>query len=178
LLIGLAHHVERRRVAPRVEPPHLWLATACFLLVCGAGAYEHVVLVPVWTADPPASLAMFHGLHPLESERWWRVVHGPTLLLELVALVLLRGQARRRFVAIASGGYVVVLAVTLVWFVPELLALIEDPNAGIPAVEWKARADRWELLSLVRLAVMLLLGAALLRAVSEPATPRRGIAGG
>jgi hypothetical protein len=128
----------------------------------------------VWTADPPASIAMFHGLHPLESERWWRSVHGPTLLLEIVALVLLRAQARRRFVAIAALGHVVVLAVTLAWFVPELLALIGDPSAAIPAAEWKARADRWEALSLVRLGVLLALSASLLRAVSEPATPRAG----
>jgi hypothetical protein len=144
----------------------LWLATICSLIVCGAASYEHAVVVPQWTANPPESLAMFHGPHALDIGRWWRTVHVPTLLLEIAALALLRKQARRRLVGIAVGGYVLVLAVTLAWFVPELLALTTDPSAGIPPAEWKARADRWEVLSLVRLAVMLSLSVALLGAVS------------
>ena len=150
----------------------LWLATVCFLLMCGGGAYEHVAVVPAWTADPPASIAMFHGPHPLASGRWWTSVHGPTLLLGLVSLVLLRAQGRRRLVAIAVGGYVVMLAVTLAWYVPELLALIGDPSAAIQPAEWKARAERWEALSLVRLGVLLALAFVLLRAIAEPPTLR------
>jgi hypothetical protein len=169
---------DRERDATSARSPGgsgLWLglATACLLLVCGAGAYEHAVLVPVWTADPPGSLAVLHGSHALQPGRWWAMVHWPTLLFGLVALVRSRGQARWRWVGLGVGGYVLVLAVTMVWFVPELFALIEDPTAAIPPAEWKARADRWEVLSLVRLAVMFVLGAMLLQAMAEPSARAR-----
>jgi len=152
----------------------LGLATACLLLVCGAGAYEHTVLVPVWTAEPPGSLAVLHGTHALQPGRWWMVVHWPTLLFGIVALVRSRGHARWRWVGLAVGGYVLVLVVTMAWFVPEVLELISDPTAPIPPAEWKARADRWEVLSLVRLAVLFVLGGMLLRAMAEPAAARSG----
>lgn len=158
---------------PAIDARELFvrLATILSLVVCGAACYEHVVVVPSWTASPPESLAMFHGPHAITPAAWWPRVHGPTLLASVVALVLLRRQPRRRFVALAVGGYVSVLIVTLAWFVPELLALTSDPSAAIPLAEWKARADRWEVLSLVRLAVMFLVSIALLRAAAEPARP-------
>ncbi|MCA9688353.1 MAG: hypothetical protein KC636_02005 [Myxococcales bacterium] len=150
----------------------LRLATIATLVICGAGSYDHAVLVTAWTANPPDSIAMFHGPYALDMGAWWTKIHGPTLLLMIAALALLWGQTRRRHVAAALVIYAHVLVVTLAWFVPELLTLTTDPNAGIPLAEWKARADRWELWSLVRLAVMYGVAALLLRAVAEPSTPR------
>jgi hypothetical protein len=146
----------------------LWLATIGLLVVCGAGSYEHAAVVPQWTARPPESLVMLHGPYALAPMTWWRSVHPPTLLLGIAALVLLRHQARRRFVAAGVAVYAVALAATLGWYVPELLALTSDPGAAIPAAAWKARADRWEMLSLVRLAALFVASVALLRAVAAP----------
>jgi hypothetical protein len=153
----------------------LWLATFCYLVVCGAGSYEHAVIVPAWTSNPPSSIAMFHGPYALDLGRWWLKVHPVNLLLLLAALWLLRRQARRKYLAFAVGGHLLVLAATALYFVPELFALTMHPDAGLPAAEWKARADTWEILSLARLACMLLFGGALLRAVSEPPTARGSV---
>jgi hypothetical protein len=58
-------------------------------------------------------------------------VSYPKISLDgIVALALVRKQARRRLVGIAVGGYVLVLVVTLAWFVPELLAITTDPSAA------------------------------------------------
>ena len=40
-----------------------WLVTttAVYFVMNGAQIFETVVIVPAWTAAPPASLAMFHG---------------------------------------------------------------------------------------------------------------------
>lgn len=132
----------------------LWLAMLAATGVCAAGSYEHVVIVPQWTSAPPESIAMFHGPHAIDTGRWWKAVHVPTLLLTLVAFTLLSWHPRRRFVAGALGGYALLLVLTAAWILPELTALTSDPSAPIPPEDWRVRAQRWELVSLLRLAVM------------------------
>lgn len=72
----------------------LGLATACYVVVCGAGSYEHAVIVPAWTANPPASITMFHGPYALDLGRWWLKIHPVNLMLLITALWLLRDAPR------------------------------------------------------------------------------------
>jgi hypothetical protein len=144
----------------------LWAAMLAAVCVCAAGSYEHVVIVPEWTEAPPGSLAMFHGAHAIDTGRWWRVVHIPTLTLCIGAFALLRGHPRRRLAGVAALVYAFVLLATLAWYLPELMALTADPASAIAPPEWKARAERWELASLVRLGVMYAVAGLLVRAVS------------
>lgn len=132
----------------------LWIAMLAAVTVCAAGSYEHVVIVPEWTKAPPSSLAMFHGPYAIDTGRWWRAVHAPTLLLTAAAFLLLPRHPRRRFIGGAVLSYVVVLVATGMWFLPELMALTSDPAALIAHGDWTRRAQRWEIASLVRLAVM------------------------
>lgn len=150
----------------------LWIAMLAVVAVCAAGSYEHVVIVPEWTEAPPGSIALFHGPHGIDTGRWWRAVHIPTFLLSVAALLLLRGHPRRRLVGAAVLGYALVLAATFGWYLPELIALTGDPAAPIASHEWAARAQRWEVASLVRLAVMYV-NAGLLVSVAAAAPPHR-----
>jgi hypothetical protein len=145
--------------------------------VCAAGSYEHVVIVPEWTEAPPASLAMFHGPHGIDTGRWWRVVHIPTLLLAVTAYLLLRGHPRRGFVGAAALSYVMVLGATGAWYLPELVALTEDLAAPIAPHEWRERAKSWEVASLVRLAVMYVNAGLLLWATAAPPTNQKSSRG-
>src|SRR5688572_27303587 len=132
----------------------LWAAMIAAVTVCASGSYEHVVIVPQWTAAPPESLAMFHGKHGIDTGRWWRMVHVPTLLLAILAFLLLAGHPRRAFVGVAPSSYAAVLVVTGAWLLPELITLTSGPTAAIAEHEWRMRAKTWEVASLVRLAVM------------------------
>jgi hypothetical protein len=124
-------------------------------LVCGAGAYEHIALIPMWTANPPESLAALQPPYGLRADLWWQSIHPVVLLLLIAALISnWPHKPARNSIALIIGGYLAVLIATAIYFVPELLALTTDPSAPIAPSEWKARADRWELLSLLRLAVM------------------------
>jgi hypothetical protein len=150
----------------------LWVAMLAVVCVCAAGSYEHLVIVPEWTEAPPGSLAMLHGAHAIDTGRWWRVVHIPTLTLCIGAFALLRGHPRRRLVGAAALVYLLVMGATLAWYLPELMALTADPTAAIAPAEWKARGERWELASLVRLGVMYGVAGLLVRAVSWAGEPR------
>ncbi len=145
----------------------LHVVTLGWGVLMGAVIYEHVAVVPVWAAQPPASLAMWRGDHRLRAERFWMGVH-PVLLLALIATVALTWSATdlRNSVLVTVAGYVLVLAVTAVWFVPELLHLTTSPDGAIPAAEWSRRARRWELLSICRGVFMLGLSWPLLRALA------------
>lgn len=58
----------------------MYIAVLLWGLICGGFVYEHVAVVPVWTANPPESLAMGQGRHRLAAERFWRTIHPITLL--------------------------------------------------------------------------------------------------
>jgi hypothetical protein len=66
-----------------------WLVTttALYLLLKGAHIFETVLIVPQWTAAPPASLAMFQGDFGLDFEAFWIVFHSLHELTFILALV-------------------------------------------------------------------------------------------
>ena len=51
----------------------VWLVatTAIYLLMNGAQIFETALIVPAWTAAPPASLAMFQGEFRLDFKTFW-----------------------------------------------------------------------------------------------------------
>lgn len=50
-----------------------WLVTTTgvYLVMNGAQIFETVLIVPSWTAGPPASLTMFQGEHRLDFKVFW-----------------------------------------------------------------------------------------------------------
>jgi hypothetical protein len=142
-------------------------------IVCGAALYEHVAVIPIWTKNPPETIAFLQPPHGLQADKWWPRIHPLVMLTMVAALVASwRDPSVRRQLGTILAGYLLVLVLTAIWFVPELLALTTDPNAEIPPAEWKTRADRWEALSLARIGFMLVLttflARALIRASSSP----------
>jgi len=102
----------------------------------------------------------------------------PLLLLAFIATAALNWSTveLRNGVLITVAGYVVVLLVTALYYVPELMRLTGTADGGIPNVEWGRRARRWELLSILRGVFMLGLSWPLLRALAatwSSARPRR-----
>lgn len=137
-------------------------------VLCGAMIYEHVAVIPAWAKAPPVSLTMWRGEHRLRAERFWMAIH-PLLLVLLGAAIATTWSAHptRDLLLAAAGGYAVVIATTGAWYVPELMRLTRDPDStAIPAPEWRRRARRWEVLSLVRGAGVLAIAWPILRALS------------
>ena len=129
------------------------LLCVSFSLVLGAGVYEHLAVWPYAYAAPPASLSMFQGAYGLNGGAFWAKIHPVTLLLFVVVAVLTWRTPRRLHVLVPLLGYIVILAVTSTYFVPELLAINATPYRDAVDPELLARSLRWERLSLVRLFV-------------------------
>lgn len=134
-------------------------AFAClsFSVVIGAAIYEHVAVVPRWSAAPPLSLSMFQGKYGLNPTPFWMAIHPVTLILLLTAIVLFWKTGSRAHLLITASGYILILLITFVFFVPELVAITGSPMSGDVDVSLTKRAGLWEALSLVRLSVLVVL---------------------
>ncbi|MGD9564423.1 MAG: hypothetical protein AB7F88_19460 [Pyrinomonadaceae bacterium] len=149
----------------------LVLALGCisFIVVIGGAVYEHLAVVPVWASAAPASLAMFQGEYPLAAARFWIPIHPITLTLLVAALVLNWRTGRRGNILIGLAGYIIVLVITSLYFVPELMAITGSAYSPTVDAELTQRAKTWESLSLLRLGFMILMAIVLLFGLSRHA---------
>lgn len=134
-----------------------------FSLEIGAGAYEHLAILPQTFSAPPASLSMYQGVYALNAAAFWSKIHPITLLLFITSFFLYRKSERRKNILIALIGYLFML-VTFIYFVPELLDIIGTKYAVTIDKELVNRGAVWlklswlRLITLVSLAIVLLLG--------------------
>ena len=124
----------------------LWLFIIFLGIAFGAGLYESRVVVPMWTSDPPASLAS-----PDSGRRFWAfVTTGPLTLLtvaNLVAALQTQGPARGWWLT-AAIVTLVERAATFGYFIPTIIRLQRKPTLTQTAV--RTALARWVRLNYVR----------------------------
>ena len=138
-----------------------------FIIIIGAAVYEHVAIVPQWSAAPPLSLSMFQGQYGVKPDLFWKAIHPVTLLLFVFTLVAHWKSQRRKNLAIVLASYIGILAVTAVYFVPELIKITTTPFADSANADLVRRASLWETLSIVRLVVLIILSLVLLTGLTK-----------
>lgn len=128
-----------------------------FTVIVGGAIYEHIAVVPQWSAAPPKSLSMFQGEYGLYAEGFWKIIHPVTLLLFIVTLVISWKTARRSNLLYAFLGYIAILIITTFYFVPELIAITSTPYSDEMNAGLIDRAAMWETGSLIRLMILIIL---------------------
>jgi hypothetical protein len=151
----------------------LSLAVLSYIIVIGGATYEHLAVVPQWSAAPPASLSMMQGLFGLKAERFWIPIHPVTLLLMISALAANWHNQRRGTIGLVLGAYFLVLVITRLFFVPELLDITGTPFSTAIDADLQAHAAQWEALSLVRLAFLIGVALRFLTTLTIPASAIR-----
>ena len=139
-----------------------------FCTIIGGAVYEHINVVPVWTAAPPVSLSMFQGQYGMKQEYFWKFIHPVNLLLFVVTLILHWRSPRRKSILTVFGGYVMILIITSVYFVPELIQITTTAFSNSADSSLVSRASLWETLSLVRLFVLIVLSLVLFMGLTKP----------
>jgi hypothetical protein len=132
-------------------------ACLSFAVVIGAAVYEHLAVVPQWSAAPPVSLSMFQGKYGLNSGAFWMYIHPVTLLLLIATLTLFWRTDRGKNILIILTGYVMILIATAVYFVPELMAITGTAFSETIDPSLTNRANQWESLSIIRLLILIVL---------------------
>ena len=139
-----------------------------FSIVIGGAVYEHLNVVPTWSAAAPASLSMFQGKYGLDPELFWMLIHPLNIVFFIVTLILHWKTDRKKTISIVLISYVIILAITAIYFVPELLSIIKTPYSPIVDSELTGRARLWEMLSIVRLFVLIVLAVILFLGLTQP----------
>ena len=142
----------------------LWLFIIFLGIAFGAGLYESRVVVPMWTSDPPASLAS-----PDSGRRFWAfVTTGPLTLLtvaNLVAALRTQGPARGWWLT-AAIVTLVERAATFGYFIPTIIRLQRTPTLTQTAV--RTALARWVRLNYVRNTLTLVAWIAALKVLAKP----------
>ena len=149
----------------------LFPAVIFYGILIGAIAYSHIAFLPAYLSDLPNSAVVVTGKYGVNEAPFWISIH-PLLILSLVAALAANwsDKPRRISIAVTCGIYAAVLAVTWIYFVPQLLAFATSPESTLPAAEWRARGHRWLYLSLIRGAFCIAGFMPLLVALSRPAS--------
>ncbi len=149
-----------------------WLAgtTLAYFLMNGAQIFETATVVPSWTAAPPESLAIFHGEHPLDFKAFWIVTHTlhELTFLAAIAATWRLSAIRGRLLALLAM-HVAVRVWTLAYFAPTIIELQQLPaGTGLdPALA--ERAQLWQDLNYLRVAIFVAVSFALLPLVAKVA---------
>jgi len=142
----------------------LWLFIIFLGIAFGASLYESRVVVPMWTSDPPTSLAS-----PDSGHRFWAfVTTGPLTLLtvaNLVAALQTQGPARAWWLT-AAIVTLVERAATFGYFIPTIIRLQRTPTLTQTAV--RTTLARWVRLNYVRNTLTLVAWIAALKALAMP----------
>lgn len=125
----------------------LWsLVLLCFAMAgaIGGGLFEHIVLTPIWSAEPPSSFAIIQPGTGVPLQRFWIPVHAAITLFVLTTLSLTWTNVPvRRLLLIGVASYVVMRAWSGVYFIREMLAFQRIPVDSVPSAELTTRVSRW-----------------------------------
>ena len=146
----------------------LIFAALCFIIVIGGAVYEHIVIIPQWSAAPPYSLTMFQGPYKLHGEHFWMAIHPVTLLFFILTLIFNWKSLRKKYILMSLIGYLITLIVTAIYYVPELIDITSTRYEDTVNPALTDRAQLWEMLSLFRLGFILILAGILLNALTKP----------
>ena len=147
----------------------LFLTIILWGTLLGGIAYSHLVYFPVYLSALPDSAVVVNGAYGLHEGTFWRLIH-PLLILSFVVTLALnwRSAPRRKLILMSLAVYVVVLVVSMLYFIPELVAFERSPGSGLLPAEWLARGQRWQRLSWIRGATMYASILPLLLALTRP----------
>jgi hypothetical protein len=129
------------------------LVLLCFSMAAaiGGGLFEHLVLVPIWSASPPTSFAIIQPDTGVPLQSFWIPVHAAITIFIVLSLFLTWRKSRvRRLLLIGLCAYIAMRAWSFAYFIPEMLAFQQIPPGAPPSAELSARAQSWTFWSVFR----------------------------
>ncbi|UMQ42327.1 transposase [Chryseobacterium sp. Y16C] len=123
----------------------LYIATALYFVMNGAQLWETAIMVPAWTAGPPASLFFFKTAYGLDFKFFWIIVHSIHEIFLLLALLFnWRFKQRRNAMLFLLLIHIGLRVWTLQYFVPTLMSFmamkvrpVVEPGLLKEAIAWK-----------------------------------------
>ncbi len=138
-------------------------------VLLGGVLYSHLVFFPAFLLRLPESSVVVNGEFGMNEAVFWMTIH-PMLILSLVFALVMNWaiRPRRKLIAISFAVYLAVIAISAVYFIPELQAFAQSPASEIAPAEWQSRANRWIILSWLRGVLLFVSIGPLLIALTRP----------
>lgn len=127
------------------------LAKWSLILLClsmagaiGGGLFEHIVLIPLWSASPPASFSIIQPGTGVPLQRFWIPVHTAITIFLVLSLILTwRETEVRRLLVIGLVSYIIMRVWSGLFFIREMLEFQKVPLDAPPSAELIARVADW-----------------------------------
>ena len=122
------------------------LVFLCFSMAVafGGGLFEHIVVVPIWSASPPSSFAIIQRGTGVPLQRFWIPVHAAITVFMLLTLYLTwHDFTVRYFLLTGLASYLVMRVWSGLFFIREMLKFQNIPLHSAPSAELSARVVRW-----------------------------------
>jgi hypothetical protein len=117
----------------------------------GGGLYEHIVVMPIWSASPPSSFSIIQPETGVPLQRFWVPIHAAITAFILLTLFLTWGDISvRRMLLIGLASYIVMRVWSGLFFIPEMLKFQKIPLDAAPSAELLVRVARWKLWTWLR----------------------------
>ena len=124
-------------------------------VLLGGATYAGLVYFPAYLSHLPESSVVVTGPYGLNETVFWLTIH-PLLILSLIISLTINwsDKQRRKLIAVPFAIYITILVITQIYFLPELGAFHTSAESGLSTAEWAVRTSRWQMLNVVRAAVL------------------------
>ncbi len=100
----------------------LFITTLTYFAMNGAQIFETAVLVPKWTASPPASLKLLTDPHGMSLKSFWILFHSLHEITFILAIIFCwKIEPIRNGLLILFGLHVIIRIWTLLYFAPGIM---------------------------------------------------------
>ncbi len=129
----------------------LLITTLIYFIMNGAGIFETAVLVPKWTASPPASFQLFKGEHGIDLKIFWIAMHSIHEITFIVAIIFCWNiPGVREWMLLLFGIHFGVRVWTLTYFAPNIIEFQKIANGADVTPNLAERTKRWKNLNYIR----------------------------
>lgn len=135
----------------------LMITTLIYFIMNGAGIFETAVIIPKWSAAPPASFQLFKGEYGIDLKFFWIAMHSIHEVTFIVAIIFCWNiPGVREWMLLLFGIHFGVRVWTLTYFAPNIIEFqkIANGTAEITS-DLAARTKRWRNLNYIRTAAFI-----------------------
>lgn len=135
----------------------LLLTALVYFIMNGAGIFETAVIIPKWSAAPPASFQILKGEYGIDLKVFWIIMHSVHEIIFIVAIIFCWSipgvrEALLGLFAIHFG----VRVWTLLYFAPNIIEFQEIANTGRIVENIEKRTTAWRRLNYLRTGLFIL----------------------
>jgi len=140
------------------------------MMMNGAQVFETALIVPSWTAAPPASLQLFQGPYGLDFKAFWITFHSLHELTFLAAIISCWRLEIRRALLALFAAHMGVRIWTIAYFAPTIIAFQHLPPSATMDPSLVASAALWRNSNYLRVGLFVAISLASLPLIGRVAT--------